>query len=63
MINKFWLVWCPNKSLPTTRHDTVSIAIDEAMRLARIENDEFFVMECVGSAVPRGVVYSRYDNE
>ena len=51
-MKQFWMVWCPNKSAPTYRHDVEAAAETEAERLAKLHPGEhFFVLEAVGLRV------------
>ena len=52
----FWIVWCPNRGKAQVRHATEGAALAEAERLARSENETFYVMQAVG-AVGHQVIY------
>lgn len=43
-MRQFWMVWCPNRSAPTYRHDTEAAAETEAERLARANPGEHFIV-------------------
>lgn len=44
-MNKFWMVWNPNGTMPTYRHDSPDSAVTEAERLAKThEGCQFFVL-------------------
>lgn len=49
---KFWLVWCEKKSVPTYKHTSIGSAQREAERLARANPGcEFHVLEWIGGCV------------
>lgn len=51
-MNKFYLVWNPQRSRPTVRHDSFAKAAGEAQRLAFTHvGEQFFVLESVGVAI------------
>ena len=59
-MSEFWMVWNPNRYVPTVKHKTFDSAKNEAMRLARSKQDqEFYVLKAVGMAVNRTAVYEK----
>ena len=52
MNEPFWMVWCFERQAPSKRHTTEQSAIDEAQRLAEKERKAFYVLKCIGEAVP-----------
>ena len=49
----FWSVWrASSGSASNKRHDSFQSALDEAERLARIENAKFFVLRTIGIVAP-----------
>ncbi|WVR18321.1 hypothetical protein y223_00041 [Bordetella phage PY223] len=61
---KFWLVWCEGKGMPTHKHKTFESAQREAERLARkFPGYEFHVLEWMGACVkPNDVVWRGCDD-
>jgi hypothetical protein len=61
-MNKFWMVYNPNGSMPTNSHATKEIATEEAKRLAAKHPGERFVVlesehECVAEATIKIVTH------
>jgi len=59
-ISKFYIVWRENGSNPTHKHNTLKSAKDEAERLALSCNDEFHVMESIGTAKKLSVDWTEH---
>lgn len=54
----FWLVWCPQRDVPTHRHDSFLDAQKEAMRLAeKHPGNTFYVLVATGMASTRQAVW------
>ena len=50
--DKFWLVWNPQQGKPVVKHPTQGEALDEAKRIAALEQVAVYVCECVGYYAP-----------
>ncbi len=62
-MGKFWMVYGLGSGAPTMRHETRSMAEDEARRLARnAPNITFFVLETVSVAKKVDVTLRRLDD-
>lgn len=47
MIEKFWVVYNPQREKPKIQHKSEQLAVDEAKRLAKFNQEEkFYVLEC-----------------
>jgi hypothetical protein len=61
-MNKFWMVWNPLRSQPTHKHHSFESAKTEAERLARANpNEEFIVLESVGSCRKNDVSWTNHE--
>jgi hypothetical protein len=49
----FWMVWCPERQMPSKRHPTQAEAIAEATRIAQKEKKPVYVLMSIGQAVPQ----------
>ena len=53
MNTKFWAVWRKTGGgAPQKRHETKELALDEADRLARQSQEEYYVLEVIGIVKP-----------
>lgn len=55
-MKKFWYVHNRKMGNPTFRHETKDEAIKEALRLSKLHNKNFYVLESVCKALPNGIV-------
>ncbi|WP_455387390.1 hypothetical protein [Petrachloros mirabilis] len=44
LTNPFWVVWNPSRSAPTYQHASLDSATKEAMRLARLNPGQHFIV-------------------
>ena len=51
-MDKFWIVWKEDGSVPVRKHGNQSTAISEALRLACKEKAPAYVFEAVGRYIP-----------
>lgn len=49
---KFWMCWCPTRTAPTKRWDTLAEAKAEAARLAEGNRGTVYVLASVGAMEP-----------
>jgi hypothetical protein len=55
-MDKFWVVWAPERNVPKMKHETKEQAAIEAARVAAKERTTVFVLEAIDGYAPSNAI-------